>query len=314
MAVDSGCHFYYLKQDNSLPIMTQYHINTHWQCGRFSICLQEPKIMGIINATPDSFSDGGQYQAANAAIKHAESLVQAGADILDIGGESTRSGAQPVSPEEEWQRIEPILKEIHHWNIPITLDTRRTAIMQAALEKGWVDGINDVSGLEDDYAVSTLASYPHIGICLMHMKGLPENMQNQPHYHHVVSDIAQYLQHRVTACIQAGIAPNRITVDPGFGLGFGKPLEHNITLMHHLKHIEQHTACPLLIGISRKSIIGALTQETNPSKRVIGSVVGAIAAIEQGAKIIRVHDVLETKQGLQVWQALRPNLDKLQQQ
>lgn len=274
-----------------------------WQAGRFQLDLSTPKIMGIVNVTPDSFSDGGTYSAeVSGAIQHAERLLQQGADILDIGGESTRPHAAYVSPEEEWARVAPILQVLHTWQVPISLDTRRTVIMQRALEQGWVDIINDVQALEDEGAVSLLAQYPTMGVCLMHMQGLPQTMQDNPHYQDVVCEVSRYLKQRLVVCVQAGIARERMVLDVGFG--FGKTLEHNVLLMQHLDDLLQECDAPLLVGVSRKRMIGDLTGETVPSERVHGSVAAALAAVARGAQIIRVHDVKATVDAVKVWQAV----------
>ena len=274
-----------------------------WQAGRFQLDLSTPKIMGIVNVTPDSFSDGGTYSAeVSGAIQHAERLLQQGADILDIGGESTRPHAAYVSPEEEWARVAPILQVLHTWQVPISLDTRRTVIMQRALEQGWVDIINDVQALEDEGAVDLLAQYPTIGVCLMHMQGLPQTMQDNPHYQDVVCEVSRYLKQRLAVCEQAGIARERMVLDVGFG--FGKTLEHNVLLMQHLDDLLQECDAPLLVGVSRKRMIGDLTGETVPSERVHGSVAAALAAVARGAQIIRVHDVKATVDAIKVWQAV----------
>lgn len=274
-----------------------------WQAGRFQLDLSTPKIMGIVNVTPDSFSDGGTYSAeVSGAIQHAERLLQQGADILDIGGESTRPHAAYVSPEEEWARVAPILQVLHTWQVPISLDTRRTVIMQRALEQGWVDIINDVQALEDEGAVDLLAQYPTMGVCLMHMQGLPQTMQDNPHYQDVVCEVSRYLKQRLAVCEQAGIARERMVLDVGFG--FGKTLEHNVLLMQHLDDLLQECDTPLLVGVSRKRMIGDLTGETVPSERVHGSVAAALAAVARGAQIIRVHDVKATADAVKVWQAV----------
>ena len=274
-----------------------------WQAGRFQLDLSTPKIMGIVNVTPDSFSDGGMYSAeVSGAIQHAERLLQQGADILDIGGESTRPHAAYVSPEEEWARVAPILQVLHTWQVPISLDTRRTVIMQRALEQGWVDIINDVQALEDEGAVDLLAQYPTMGVCLMHMQVLPQTMQDNPHYQDVVCEVSRYLKQRLAVCEQAGMARERMVLDVGFG--FGKTLEHNVLLMQHLDDLLQECDAPLLVGVSRKRMIGDLTGETVPSERVHGSVAAALAAVARGAQIIRVHDVKATVDAVKVWQAV----------
>ncbi|OHR76136.1 dihydropteroate synthase [Neisseria sp. HMSC70E02] len=276
-----------------------------WQAGRFEIGLDKPKIMGIVNLTPDSFSDGGVYsQNAQTALAHAERLLKEGADILDIGGESTRPGADYVSSEEEWARVAPVLAEVAGWGVPVSLDTRRTVIMEKALALGSVDIINDIAALTDEGAVELLARQADTGICLMHMQGLPENMQINPKYQDVVGEVARYLKERAAECIAAGIAPQRITLDPGFG--FGKNLQHNIALMRHLPELMAETGFPLLIGVSRKRMIGELTGEADAAERVHGSVAAALASVARGAQIVRVHDVKATADALKVWDALGP--------
>lgn len=278
-----------------------------WQAGRFKIGLDKPKIMGIVNLTPDSLSDGGAYsQNAQTALAHAERLLKEGADILDIGGESTRPGADYVSPEEEWARVAPVLAEVVGWGVPVSLDTRHTVVMEKALALGGIDIINDVAALTDEGALELLACQADTGICLMHMQGLPKTMQINPKYQDVVGEVARYLKARAAECIAAGIAPQRITLDPGFC--FGKTLQHNITLMRHLPELMAETGYPLLIGVSRKSMIGELTGETDAAARVHGSVAAALASVARGAKIVRVHDVKATADALKAWEALGINL------
>ena len=275
-----------------------------WQAGRFRIDLSAPKIMGIVNLTPDSFSDGGTYsRSARAALAHAERLLAEGAHILDIGGESTRPGAAHVSPEEEWVRLQPVVEEIAKWNVPLSVDTRRSTIMQRLLGDGLSDIINDISALEDNGAIELLAAHPDIGICLMHMQGLPETMQNNPQYQDVVTEVAGYLKARAQACRAAGIRSERIVLDPG--IGFGKNLQHNIQLMRHLPDLKTQTGLPLLVGVSRKRMIGEITGEAEPAQRIHGSVAAALYAAERGTAILRVHDVKATADALKVWQALR---------
>lgn len=274
-----------------------------WQAGRFALDLSTPKIMGIVNLTPDSFSDGGVYsQTVQTALKHAEQLLKEGADVLDIGGESTRPGSDYVPPEEEWARVSPVLKELAAWGVPVSLDTRRTVVMKQALEQGGVDIINDVSALSDEGAVDLLAQQEQTGICLMHMQGMPATMQENPQYQDVVREVAGYLNERAAVCGQAGIARNRIVLDPGFG--FGKTLQHNILLMRHLDELAGQSGLPLLIGVSRKRMIGALTGEENTAERVYGSVAAALASVARGAQIVRVHDVKATADALKVWNVL----------
>lgn len=279
-------------------------MNKIWQTTRFTLDLQQPKIMGIVNLTPDSFSDGGTYsQTVKAACNHAEQLLRDGADILDIGGESTHPNASVVTPQEEWQRVRNVLAEVSRWNVPISLDTRRTSVMQQALEHDFVDIINDVQALEDAGAVELLAQQPQTGICLMHMKGTPSTMQSQAAYQNVVQEVYDYLQQRQAACTLAGIAPERIVWDMGFGLP--KNLQHNQALMQNLRQFDQR---PVLVGVSRKSMIGEITEREQARERVSGSVAAALFAYTQGAAILRVHDVRETVDALNVWRFLQSGL------
>ena len=274
-----------------------------WQCGRFDLNLDRPKVMGIVNVTPDSFSDGGQYSRdLDSVLSHAQQLLDEGADILDVGGESTRPGSDYVSPETEWARVAPVIEALYQWNVPLTLDTRRTYVMERALQNGWVDAINDVAALSDEGAVAVLAQHPNIGVCLMHMQGIPESMQHNPEYSDVTTEVVQYLQSRVDECLQAGIAPERLLLDPGFG--FGKTLQHNIDLMRDLKLWMDQSAYPVLIGVSRKTMLGQITGIDIPEERVVASVTAAIASIARGAHIVRVHDVKETVQAVKIWQEL----------
>lgn len=274
-----------------------------WRAGRFAIDLTRPQIMGIVNLTPDSFSDGGRHNSAADGIKHAERLLAEGADILDIGGESTRPGSAPVSPEQEWQRVRGVLAEVVQWQVPISLDTRRAWVMQQALEAGFADIINDVQGLEDEGALNVLAAHPQAGICIMHMQGLPETMQHNPEYGDVVAEVAAYLDARADAALAAGIAAQRIVLDPGFG--FGKTLAHNIELMQRLPETAGKHRLPLLVGVSRKRMIGELSGREMPHERVSGSVAAALFAVSRGAHILRVHDVRETVDAVKVWQGLQ---------
>ena len=274
-----------------------------WQCGRFDLNLDRPKVMGIVNVTPDSFSDGGQYSRdLDSVLSHAQLLLDEGADILDVGGESTRPGSDYVSPEAEWARVAPVIEALYQWNVPLTLDTRRTYVMERALKSGWVDAINDVAALSDEGAIEALAPYQNIGVCLMHMQGIPESMQHNPEYSDVTTEVVQYLQGRVDACLQAGFAPERLLLDPGFG--FGKTLQHNIDLMRDLQTWMAHSDYPVLIGVSRKTMLGQITGIDIPEERMIASVAAALASIARGAHIVRVHDVKETVQAVKIWQEL----------
>ncbi|MCP9759980.1 dihydropteroate synthase [Aquitalea sp. S1-19] len=274
---------------------------TTFQCGRFALDLSRPLIMGILNVTPDSFSDGGHFDRCDAALLHARQLVAEGAGILDIGGESTRPGAPYVSPEDEWARVAPVLEAVRELGVPISLDTRRAAVMRAALDAGLVDLINDVSALEDAGALPLVAK-AQVGICLMHKQGNPGTMQQKPEYEDVVAEVGSYLAGRVALCLQAGVERGRILVDPGFG--FGKTLAHNLSLLANLAAIERRAGVPLLVGLSRKSMLGAITGEAEPAQRLGASVAAAMEAARRGAKIIRVHDVKATHQALQLCTAL----------
>lgn len=272
------------------------------QCGRFRLELDRPLIMGIVNVTPDSFSDGGRYDRVDAALAHAEKLLAEGADILDIGGESTRPNAPFVSPEEELKRVMPVLERLAAWNVPLSLDTRRTLVMHAALSNGVVDLINDVSALEDEGALDLVAA-AKVAICLMHKQGNPDTMQLKPEYEDVVAEVGSYLQRRVAACLAAGVVPERLLADPGFG--FGKSLDHNLALLKQLPRLEAEAGVPMLAGLSRKSMLGAVTGEADPAQRLGASVAAALLAVQGGAAVVRVHDVKPTMQALQLWQALR---------
>lgn len=274
---------------------------TDFVCGRYTLALDRPLLMGILNVTPDSFSDGGRYDRLDSALAHAERLLEEGADILDIGGESTRPGAPYVSAEEEEARVLPVLERLTALNVPLSLDTRRTSVMRAALEAGAVDLINDVSALEDDGALATVAA-SRVGICLMHKQGNPDRMQHDPQYHDVVGEVGDYLGRRVALCLEHGIARERLLVDPGFG--FGKSLQHNLLLLQRLAEVERRAGVPLLVGLSRKSMLGAISGEEVPAERLGASVAAALEAARRGAKIVRVHDVKATRQALQLLAAL----------
>lgn len=275
-------------------------LNQPFICGRFEWSWDAPKVMGIVNVTPDSFSDGGRYDSVSAALAYAEALIGDGADILDIGGESTRPNAPFVSEEEEWARVESVLLAVHKLNVPISLDTRRSYVMQRALDTGLVDLINDVSALEDDGALEIAASSNRVGVCLMHKQGDPHNMQHNPHYENVVEDVVDYLKQRVLACEEVGIARNRLMIDPGFG--FGKTLAHNVELLNELANWLPTLNLPVLIGLSRKKMLGEITGEAIPSLRRGASVAAALACVARGANVVRVHDVKDTVQAIKVWQ------------
>jgi dihydropteroate synthase len=252
-----------------------------------------------VNVTPDSFSDGGRYNQTSAAIEHARQLVEQGAQILDIGGESTRPGAQGVTADEEWARVADVLKELISWNVPLSIDTMKAEVMARAVDLG-VDILNDVNGFRDAGADAVLAQ-SNAGAVVMHMQGEPRTMQNSPRYHNVVEEVEAFLEQRMLALEQLGVPGNRILVDPGFG--FGKTLQHNIDLM---KATERFSAlgAGVLVGVSRKRMIAELTGQADPALRTAGSVAAATYAAQQGAAVLRVHDVRETVESLKVAFAL----------
>jgi dihydropteroate synthase len=271
-------------------------------CGRFRLDLSQPLVMGILNVTPDSFSDGGRFEHLDAALHHAEQMVKDGAALIDVGGESTRPNAPYVSPEEELERVLPVLEKLAGLGVPLSLDTRRASVMRAALAAGVVDLINDVSALEDEGALELAAASANVAVCLMHKQGNPDTMQNRPDYLDVVDEVGDYLQRRVRLCLDAGIEQDRLLADPGFG--FGKTLEHNLALLRQLPELECRAGVPLLVGMSRKSMLGAITGEEVPAERLGASIAVALESARRGARIIRVHDVKATRQALQVLAAL----------
>jgi dihydropteroate synthase len=260
--------------------------------------LSTPQVMGILNVTPDSFSDGGKYTQFDYALEQAEQMIADGATIIDIGGESTRPGAEAVSENDELARVIPVLKAIkQRFNIVVSIDTSKASVMSAAIDAG-ADMINDVRALQNDGCLAAIAN-SNVPVCLMHMQGIPKNMQNSPSYDHVINDIRVFFQQRIDTCISAGIARERLILDPGFG--FGKTLEQNFYLLANLSKFNQ-LGLPLLVGLSRKSMIGNLLNR-EVERRLAGSLATAIIAAQQGAHIIRVHDVQETVDALKVLKA-----------
>jgi dihydropteroate synthase len=272
-------------------------------CGRYRLPLRgansRPLVMGILNVTPDSFSDGGRYQSLESALARAEQMIAEGVDIIDIGAESTRPGVQPLSHDEELRRLLPVLYALPDCGKPLSIDTRNPAVMREVLLAG-ADMINDVNGFRSPGALEALEG-SDCGVCIMHMQNDPATMQLQPHYQDVCAEVADFLQERVQALLSAGVARTRLCIDPG--IGFGKTSEHNIALMKNLGLLRQQLDIPLLVGISRKSIIGAITGKP-VEQRTAGSISAAIMAAQQGADIVRVHDVAATVDALKVWQAL----------
>ncbi len=265
-----------------------------------SIDLTRPQVMGILNVTPDSFSDGGRFASREAALRQAERLIQAGADIVDIGGESTRPGAQPVAVDEEIERVVPVIEVLcRHFDVPVSVDTSKPAVMRAAVEAG-AGMLNDVNALQAPGVVE-VAVQARVPVCLMHMQGEPRTMQQAPHYDDVVTEVRDFLLARAGACIEAGMSRDRIVLDPGFG--FGKTLTHNLQLLKKLPVLAD-TDYPVLVGISRKSMLGAITGRA-VDERLAGSLAATVLALEGGARILRVHDVAETRDVLAVWKAAR---------
>lgn len=266
-------------------------------CGRFRLSLARPLVMGIVNLTPDSFSGDGVGSDAERAIRHAWAQIEAGADILDLGAESTRPGAAPVAADEEIARLAPVLAGLREAPVPVSVDTFKPEVMRMALEAG-ASMINDVAALRHPGSVEVVAA-ADAAVCLMHMQGEPRNMQTDPRYDDVVAEVAAFLAERVQACVAAGIDRARIVVDPGFG--FGKTLAHNVALLRHLDHVGG--GCAVLAGISRKSMLGALTGRP-VGERLPASIAAALLAVRRGARIVRVHDVAATRDALAVWNAV----------
>jgi len=274
------------------------------QCGKYRLAFDRPLIMGVVNVTPDSFSDGGHYQGHDAAVAHARRLIDEGADLLDIGGESTRPGATAVSLEEERRRVLPVLEALLPANIPLSIDTQKPELMREAAAAG-AAMINDVNGFEAVGALQSVSG-SDCAVCIMHKQGQPQTMQQAPQYRDVVAEVDAYLHARMVAAEAAGIAPSRLVIDPGFG--FGKTLEHNMLLLRELDRLAA-TGVPVLAGLSRKSMIGALTGR-EVGDRVFGSVAAALIAAQRGAAILRVHDVAATRDALAVWKAVESNKNK----
>ena len=258
--------------------------------------------MGILNVTPDSFSDGGHYSQTDIAVTQAYKFIEEGADIIDIGGESTRPNAEPVSLQEELDRVIPVIESLaSKIDIPLSIDTYKPAVMRAAIAAG-ASIVNDVKALQEAGAIEAVAN-ADVAVCLMHMQGEPRNMQDDPHYDDVVEDVVTFLLDRVAICEQAGIQKNRLLIDPGFG--FGKTRMHNITLIQQLNTLA-NTGYPVLVGLSRKSVLGQMTGN-DIDARLYVSVSAAVVSAINGAKILRVHDVKATVEALKVVTAILPN-------
>ena len=273
---------------------------TIWHTTRFRIELDRPRVMGIVNITPDSFSDGGRHAGARAAIAHCERLLKDGADILDIGGESSRPGAEPVPLEDELTRVLPVLRAAVSLGVPVSIDSYKPEVMRTALDLG-ADIVNDIKALREPGALDLVAAHPNCGICLMHMRGMePRTMQDgEPDYGDVVVEVAAFLRERADAVLARGVAAERVALDPG--IGFGKRDRHNLVLLAR-QHELLALGLPLLAGWSRKGTLGRITGRAL-SERTAASVAAALAAVQRGARIVRVHDVAETVDALKVWHA-----------
>jgi dihydropteroate synthase len=273
-------------------------MNTFFRCGRFELGFERPLVMGIVNVTPDSFSDGAEFLDADAAIAHAHKLVADGADILDIGGESTRPGATPVSARDELNRILPVVEALRPAGVPLSVDTSKPDVMRRVLEAG-ADMINDVYAFRQPGAWQAVRD-SRCGLCVMHMLGEPRTMQDDPHYTDLIGDVSGFLRQQVEQARGLGIDAARLVVDPGFG--FGKTKQQDFLLLRNLDRIRV-LDLPVLLGLSRKSMIGRATGRP-VTGRVAGSIAGMLAGVARGADIVRVHDVAETVDALKVWRAV----------
>ncbi len=271
------------------------NIHSQFLCGRFQLDLSRPRVMGIVNVTPDSFSDGGKFSPTNLAVEHALQLIADGADILDIGGESTRPGATPVSLHDELSRVIPVIEALSAvTTVPLSIDTYKPEVMRAAIAAG-ADIVNDVRALQEEGALEIVAN-SSAGVCLMHMQGTPQTMQLNPSYADVIAEVKQFLTDRLEAALAHGIAKERILLDPGFG--FGKTTAHNIALIQHLDTLVE-IGLPLLVGLSRKSVLGKIAGG-DEQQRLHASIAASVILAMKGAKIVRVHDVKATVDALKV--------------
>ena len=283
--------------------MVNTNLPATWRCGRFLFDFSKrkrPLVMGILNATPDSFSDGGKFRTATDAIAQAELMIKSGADIIDIGGESTRPGATPVALQEELDRVLPVIEALKNCGVALSIDTYKAETMRQALRAG-VDCVNDIWALRQEGAINSVLESSDCGIVLMHMQRDPVTMQFNPEYKDVVTEVIAFLQERTDTLMDAGIDKDRIAIDPGFG--FGKSLEHNLQMLAHFD-LFLKLNYPVLAGVSRKSMLGKVTgKETN--ERVAASIAAAVMAADRGAKIVRAHDVSETVDALKLWEAVQ---------
>jgi dihydropteroate synthase len=271
------------------------------QLGERTVRLDQPQVMGIVNVTPDSFSDGGQFADASAAAAAGADMAAAGAAIVDVGGESTRPGAKPVWEGDEIERAVPVVRQLAAGGTAVSIDSRKADVMTAALEAG-ARLINDVSALTYDDRAAAVVAAAGVPVVLMHHKGAPETMQDDPRYDDVLVEVYQWFEDRIAAAEAAGIERDKVLIDPGFG--FGKNVAHNLELMNGLA-LFHSLGCPIVVGASRKRTIGALSNEVSADRRLGGSIAFALKAVEQGAQLLRVHDVFETVQALRVWRGLR---------
>ena len=274
-----------------------------WTTTRFDIGLTRPQVMGIVNVTPDSFSDGGQSATTALALHHCERLLREGADLLDIGGESTRPGSSPLPLADELARVLPVVREAVLLGVPISVDTYKPEVMRAVLELG-ADAINDIWALRQGDALQVVATHPRCGVCLMHMHRDPQTMQVAPMAGDVLAPVSDFLRDRAAALTAIGVLSTRIVLDPG--IGFGKTLAQNFSLLARQQEL-MALGFPLLAGWSRKSSLGAVTGRELASDRVSSSVAAALLSVDRGATVVRVHDVRETVDALKIWQAARAN-------
>ena len=283
--------------------MVNTNLPATWRCGRFLFDFSKrkrPLVMGILNATPDSFSDGGKFRTARDAIAQAELMIKSGADMIDIGGESTRPGATPVALQEELDRVLPVTEALKNCGVALSIDTYKAETMRQALRAG-VDCVNDIWALRQEGAINSVLESSDCGIVLMHMQRDPVTMQFNPEYKDVVTEVIAFLQERTDSLMDVGIDKDRIAIDPGFG--FGKSLEHNLQMLAHFD-LFLKLNYPVLAGVSRKSMLGKVTgKETN--ERVAASIAAAVMAADRGAKIVRAHDVSETVDALKLWEAVQ---------
>lgn len=278
-----------------------FHGARFWRAGRFAIDLSQPRVMGIVNVTPDSFSDGGVHESADAAIRHCQQLAQEGADILDIGGESTRPGSPPVSLAEELARVLPVVREAVTLGLPVSIDTYKPGVMRAALDLG-ADIVNDVRAFRQPCARKIVVAHPSCGVCLMHMHRDPQSMQAMPMEGDIILPVLSFLEQHAQALRALQVDSARIVIDPG--VGFGKTVTQNFSLLARQRELLA-AGYPLLVGWSRKASLGAVTGISPAAARMLPSVAAAVLAVERGASIVRVHDVRETVAALAVWRAMK---------